>query len=92
MEMLGRGKIIKILDKDNQTPKHLNCWMKDITYYNNLIKKNYSALLFYNDGNEVIKTTSVEKFEEDENNLTIYTKNSIYYIKKYKIIIDNNNE
>jgi uncharacterized phage-like protein YoqJ len=82
MYELKYGKIIKVLEKDNQTPKALHRWLRDITYYNIMIQKGYSAILFYDNGNKATRTSYVQDIKEDENNLIIHTENSIYYIKK----------
>lgn len=80
---LINAKIIKVLEKDNETPKDNHRWMRNITYYPEMIQEGYQAIMFYDNGNKMTRTSYVEKIVEDsENNLIFETENSIYYIKK----------
>jgi hypothetical protein len=77
-----KGKIIKVLEKDNKTPKAQDKWFRDIEYYRDMIVENRSAMLFYDDGEKMTVTSRIKEIKEDENNLILTTENSIYYIKK----------
>lgn len=74
---------MKVLEKDNQTPKSLHRWNRDITYYPEMIQEGYQSIMFYDNRNKITRTSYVEKIIEDsESNLIFETENSIYYIKK----------
>ena len=77
-----KGEITKVLSMDG-IPKHIDMWMREITYYRNDIVKGYSAVLFY--AEDVSMATSyIQDIYEDENNLVLTTtENSVYYIKKF---------
>ena len=79
---LQKAKIIKVLSTEG-IPKHINMWMREVTYYRNDIIKGYSAVLFY--AEDVSMATSyIQNIREDENNLVLTTANSsVYYIKKF---------
>jgi len=83
MSELQRAKIIKVLERDNNTPKSLHRWMREITYYPEFIQKSYQAIMFYDNGNKMTRTSYVVDIQEDENNLVFTTENSIYYLKKF---------
>lgn len=59
--------------------------------------EHFPAILFYiKDGSGDIKTgkciytSAVNRFDKTDTNLTIYTRNSIYYLELYKEILNEN--
>jgi hypothetical protein len=83
MSNLINAKIMKVLTKNNVTPKGLHMWLRDIMYCPEMIQEGSQAIMFYDNGNKMIVTSYVEEIIEDsENNLIFETENSIYYIKK----------
>jgi hypothetical protein len=83
--MIQKGFITKILEKDNETPKHHFRWSRQITYDTDMLMKNLPAYLHYiEDGKDKVTITSlVEKIKDSETQIVITTMNSIYYINKF---------
>jgi len=86
---MTKARILKVLEKDNKTPKAHHRWNRDIEYCREMIILNRSAMLFYNQGTKVTITSRVLDIHEDENNSILTTENSIYYIKKIQGDCDN---
>lgn len=80
------GFLMRVLDKDTLEPKALHRWNRHIFYCPDDLEDGRSAFLYYVNDDFNIGTTltsTVVALEEDVNNLTITTRNSIYYIKKF---------
>lgn len=84
MESMVKAKIIKVLEKDMQTPKNQNLWMQHVKYSRDSIRIGLSAAIYYSKSKQMEITSHIEGIKEDENNLILTTENSIYYIKKLK--------
>ena len=79
---ITKARILKVLEKDNKTPKAHHRWNRDIEYCREMILLHRPAMLFYDNYTKVTRTSHVLHIKEDENNLILETENSIYYIKK----------
>jgi len=76
--------ILNVLELDGITPKNHSMWSMKVRYNPKYIIKGYSAFLQHvNDCKYCIKTSGIHNIEEDKNNLILYTRNSIYKIKKF---------
>lgn len=80
--MLQKAKIIKVTTH-NDTPKHNHVWMDNVEYHEDIIEIGKSVVMLCSDEMSLITTSPVVDIKENENNLTLTTENSIYYIKKF---------
>lgn len=78
---MQKGIIIKVLEKDTDIPKAIHRWNREIEFDKEKIVIDYPAFLYYDNGTKVTKTSCVTACGWDKNNFTIWTENSIYYIK-----------
>ena len=83
VHMLQKAKIIKVTTHEG-VPKYTQIWMDNVEYHKEAIKIGKSAIMLCSDERSLITTSSLIDVEEDENNLKLITKNSIYYIKKFR--------
>ncbi len=76
----NQGIIIKILARDGVTPKHLHAWGEKVMFNNCYVPGNcaYFALL---DSHRSLRTSILERVTQDNRNIVLTTKNSIYFIK-----------
>lgn len=80
---MQKGKIQKIIDKNAQEV-HLGWWKNTIVFCENAIFAGYPMTFYSIDDGTFKRTTDVQDIISNRNDLTVITRNSVYYIERLK--------